>query len=273
MAETGLSKSRLDVAGAEPIVGLVPAAGLATRLGRPAGSKELLPVWRRPDSEGSQAALPVVHCLLASFEAAGAARTVIVFRSGKEDIPDALGSATRDGMRLEYVRVDDTPSPPFTLNAAVPALSGATVLMGFPDVLFEPPGAVKQVLGRMTGTEADAVLGLFPHPRVRRADIVEVEASGTGFVRAVRRTGNRAGEGWTWGLAAWRPRFTDFLHDFVAAVAVDDARAGALSVGDVFTAAIESGLSLRAETVSDQPFLDIGTPEALEEAYRRLQNI
>jgi len=51
---------------------------------------------------------------------------------------------------------------------------------------------------------------------------------------------------------------------------VSDARTGALSVGDVFAAAIDSGLAVQGEIVSDVPFLDIGTPEALEEAYRRL---
>ena len=43
-------------------------------------------------------------------------------------------------------------------------------------------------------------------------------------------------------------------------------------MGDIFAAAIERGLSVQGEIVSEVPFLDIGTPEALAEAYRRLHD-
>lgn len=260
-----MTARRLGETDTGSVVGLIPAAGLATRLGSPTGSKELLPVWR-PKKGGE--ALPVIHCLLASFETAAVEQTFIIVRSGKEDIRDTLGCVAPGGMQLEYVSVDGTPSPPFTLHAAVPRLAEATVVMGFPDILFRPPDAAARILEGLVRTGADVLLGLFPHPQVRQADVVDVESRGV--VRSIRRDGQPEYAGWTWGLAAWRPRFTGFLHDFVEGVCVSDARTGALSVGDVFAAAIDSGLAVQGEIVSDVPFLDIGTPEALEEAYRRL---
>ncbi|MCK5448274.1 MAG: dTDP-glucose pyrophosphorylase [Gemmatimonadetes bacterium] len=259
---------RSDIATAGSLVGLIPAAGHATRLGNQSGSKELLAVWR-PAGTRRREALPAIRCLLSSFEAAAVKRTLLVIRNGKEDIPASLGTMTRAGMRLEYVGVEDTPAPPFTLDAAIPRISEETVVMGFPDILFEPLGAVRQVLARLRRAEADVVLGLFPHPRVRRADVVQLKADGS--VREVERAGKAGAAAWTWALAAWRPRFTRFLHGYVAGLDTMDMDGRSLGVGDVVTAAIAKGLTVRGEVVSDVPFLDIGTPEALAEAYRKLE--
>jgi len=259
-----------DPTGAESLIGLVPAAGHAIRLGSPSGSKELLPVWLPQGARGGER-LPAVHCLLSAFEAASIERTLVVLRNGKEDIRESLGTVTAGGMRLEYVKVEDTPSPPFTLDAAVPRLSDATVTMGFPDILFEPLDAVRRMLASLNRTEADIVLGLFPHPWVRRADVVELEADS--LVRAVHSSGDTSSAAWTWGLAAWRPRFTRFLHEYLTRIGATSPGAGRLGVGDVVNAAIENGLGVGGEVVSDTPFLDIGTPDALEEAYRRLRDL
>ena len=90
-------------------------------------------------------------------------------------------------------------------------------------------------------------------------------------MRAVERAGEAGAAAWTWALAAWQPRFTRFFHGYVAGLDATDMEGRSLGVGDVVTAAIEKGLTVRGEVVSDVPFLDIGTPEGLEEAYRRLE--
>ena len=248
------------------VVGLVPAAGTASRLGVRSGSKELLRVWRRPGTPTTEAE-PVIRCLLAALEAAGAERALIVIRVGKDDIPAALGAASGDGMPLEYVRVSSSPSPPFTLDAAVPLIGDATVVLGLPDILFEPREAAGRVLERLVRTGADLALGLFPHPVIRRADVVELKADGT--IGAVDRSGACVPGVLSWALAAWRASFTTFLHDFVAGIAAEDPRAGALGLGDVVNAAIAGGLAVTGEVVSDDTFLDVGTPEGLEEARRK----
>jgi len=264
-----VNESERDRLTDDPVVGLVPAAGFATRLGDAYGSKELLPVWS-PRAGRRAVARPAIHCLLSAFEEAAVSRTVIVFRRGKEDIPDTLGDATDRGMALEYLRVDDTPSPPFTLAAAFPVISGSTVVMGFPDLLFDAPGSVRRLLEEAAAMEADIVLGLFPHPRVRRAD--EVVTEDDGFVRVVQPGGRGVPGAWTWGLATWKPSFSRFLDRFVAGLGPTEPLRGELSVGDVITAAAAAGLSVRWVAVSDAPFLDIGTPEALAEAYLRLRD-
>ncbi|MBT8479377.1 MAG: hypothetical protein KJO06_10705 [Gemmatimonadetes bacterium] len=249
------------------VVGLVPAAGTASRLPGVTGSKELLPVWRpelRPDTDPQ----PAIRCLLSALETAQVGRSVIVIRTGKEDIPSALGTATGGGMRLEYVHTEGTPSPPFTLDAAVPKLADSTVVLGFPDILFEPTDAVARLLDRLGGEETDILLGLFPHPETRRADVVSLGLDDR--VVAVDPRSPPGSGRLTWGLAAWRSGFSHFLHDWVGELDPASSDARRLGVGHAINAAIERGLSVRGERISDAPFLDVGTPEALAEAYRRL---
>lgn len=247
-------------------IGLVPAAGRAARLGEPVSSKELLRVWR--SAEGAEPE-PAIGCLLRSFTTAGLATAVVAVRPGKEDIRRMLGDAAQDGLRLEYVDVGETPSPASTAARALIGRQDRTVVLGFPDVLFEPPEAARRLLDALGASdEAGVVLGLFPHPRSRRADIVEVASDDR--VRSVSREGNHADANWTWGLAAWRPAFTSLLVAAVAESGTDAAGRGAPDLGDLLQRAIAGGMRVIGRVVSDAPFLDIGTPEGLEEARRRV---
>jgi glucose-1-phosphate thymidylyltransferase len=212
--------------------------------------------------------LPAIECLLGAFEAAGIPRACIVIRPGKEDIADCLGDGAESDLRLEYVLARDPPSPPFTLDAGFPVVEGCVVAMGFPDILFEPHEAFGPLLRGLEPGVTDAVLGLFPHPRVRPADLVNVDPEGT--VRGIQSARQNEASPWTWGLAAWTPRFTGFLHEFVTARRPDHPDATRLGVGHVVLAAIAAGMHVHGEVVGDEPFLDIGTLDGLAEANRRL---
>lgn len=251
------------------VVGLIPAAGSATRLGSPSRSKELLRVWRPPQAPPDAVPEPAIRCLLSALESAGAQRTVVVLREGKEDIPAELGPSTEGGMRLDYLRIRPTPAPPFTLATAVPRIAESTVILGFPDILFAPASAIVGLLECLDRTGGDIALGLFPHPVIRRADVVELATDAA--VTRVDRSSEATSESRSWALAAWRPRFTRFLQDFVNRAAGGSAHKSDLGLADVINAAIADGLTVIAEPVSEEPFLDIGTPGALKEAYRRLE--
>jgi glucose-1-phosphate thymidylyltransferase len=250
------------------VIGVAPAAGRAERLGRLQGSKEVLPVWRPAGLSADRPPLPACACLLSAFGQAGIPRALFLIRREKEDIPERLGSATELGTRLDYVLVDDSPAPPFTVDAAFDAIDGRVVALGFPDILFEPADAFVPLLHRLRSTSADAVLGLFPHPATRRAD--RVAMSPDGVVLSIRPSAldSRPG-GLTWGLAVWRPRFTRFLHEQVDGLDRSAPDVSRLGIGHVLDAAIRAGLVVLGKSVSDEAFLDIGTPSALAEARRR----
>ena len=203
--------------------------------------------------------------MLSCLEKAGVVKTLIAVRAGKGDIREALGGSSKGGMPLEYVDVGETPSPPFTLARALEAHADFNVVMGFPDLLFDAPGAGGELLAALgSAAEPDLVLGLLPHPRSRRADIVEVSPEGR--VTSVIREGDQSEEAWTWGLAAWTRRCTRFLGASVNAFAAGPSPSGELEIADVIRKAIEDGLRVEGRIVSSRPFLDVGTPEGLRKA-------
>jgi glucose-1-phosphate thymidylyltransferase len=253
-------------------MGLIPAAGKATRLGRLPGSKEVLPIgWKLPE-EGSPAG-PKVACqyVLEAMRHAGIQRAFVILRDGKWDVPGHLGDGSGLGMRLAYLMMGLPFGAPYTLDQAYPFVRGATIALGFPDIIFEPIHAYVPVLEHQAKGGADVVLGLFPAAEPWRCDMVEV-ASGGRVVRIEVKPKKTSLED-TWGIAVWAPAFTEFLHEHLEAAGRKAARQGLAApeayVGEVIQAAMGEGLRVEAVRVSRTPYLDVGTPGNLLEAVKR----
>jgi glucose-1-phosphate thymidylyltransferase len=165
-------------------------------------------------------------------------------------------------MRLPY-------GQPFTVEAAHGFVGDATVLFGFPDVLFKPRDAFAQLLARRTEAGGDVVLGLFPARVPEKVDMVELDPAGS--VRSITIRPRRTELRYTWMLAVWAPSFTQFLHRYVK-----DRLEGAgppvgpggreLYMGDVVQAALEQGMSVGSVCFDEGTYLDIGTPDDLHAA-------
>jgi glucose-1-phosphate thymidylyltransferase len=75
---------------------------------------------------------------------------------------------------------------------------------------------------------------------------------------------------WGWVFAVWAPRFTEFLHEYLAAPRTSAQLPGSdfppeLSVGHVIQAAVSAGLFIQSLSFKGRSYLDIGSPEGLEE--------
>jgi glucose-1-phosphate thymidylyltransferase len=255
------------------VVGLVPAAGSATRLGPLPCSKEVLPLPAAADAVAGEAARAVVRPamahLLDGFAQGGVARAFVVVRDDKWDVPRALRQLDC-GVDLAYVVVGETPSPVHSLARAVPFVRDQVVALGFPDILFAPHDAYGPLLERLLAGTADVVLGLFPTEQHEKTDMVELaddELAGDDGAVAVRdlviKQPSR-GLRYTWSIACWRPRFTEVL-----AKAATAAPHAALHVGDVIRTAIARRLRVEGVPFDDGSYLDIGTPEDLVRAMSR----
>jgi glucose-1-phosphate thymidylyltransferase len=252
-------------------VGLVPAAGSATRLGALPCSKEILPLPvsdRSRDRAGDIAAVrPVMARLLDAFSMAGVERAIVVVRADKWDVPRALG-ALDCGVDLAYVVVEETPSPVHSLARAAPFLGESVVALGFPDILFSPHDAYADTLDRLEAGAADVVLGLFPTDRCEKTDMVGFddtgEEEGTVVVRELVIKQPPRGLRFTWSIAVWRPRFTEVLVKAAAA-----APRAPLHVGEVLGTALARGLLVEGVRFDDGEYLDIGTPDDLLAAMAR----
>jgi glucose-1-phosphate thymidylyltransferase len=142
----------------------------------------------------------------------------------------------------------------------------AIVALGFPDIIFQSEEAFMRVLAKLTASDADVVLGLFPTDRPEKVDMVGLDDDSRVLHLAIkpRQTHLR----YTWGLAVWKPTFTHFLHEHLIAVKTTAKVRPELFVGDVIQAAIDDGLRVEAVHVADTPYLDIGTPEDLVRAVK-----
>lgn len=241
---------------ATDLVALIPAAGFARRLGELPCSKELVPLgWSRGrPAEGR----PVISYLLRRLARSGIERALIVTRHEKSDIAERLGDGRDWGLFLDYLYVAPTASTVETLDSAYGAVRGASVALGYPDIVFEPADAYAHVIERRARTGADVALGLFPSDQPEASDMVELGPDGS-VERFVIKQPDR-GLRFTWSIAVWGPEFTEYLHRYLRR---DRVHAKELYVGDVIQAATEEEMTVEAVAFDEGASVDLGTPEAL----------
>ena len=243
-----------------PVVGLVPAAGEGSRIGRLPCSKELLPVGVVQPRPGR----PRVACefLLRELRDAGAERAYVILREGKWDIPTYLQDGHEMGLPLAYLLMRLPYGVPYTLDQATPFVQDATVLLGFPDIIFTADRPVyPRLLDELGATGADVVLGLFSTERPEKGDMVDLAPDGRvrSLVIKSATTGLRTG----WAAAAWTPAFTAFLHDEVRRGGEGPPDGGELHLGHVLCRAIDAGRDVRGVSFPNGRYVDIGTPDEL----------
>jgi glucose-1-phosphate thymidylyltransferase len=252
----------------QEVIGLIPAAGLATRLAPLPCSKELYPVGFGSEHLGKRV-YPKAVCqyLLEKMRLAGISKAYIILREGKWDIPAYLGDGSTLGLPLAYLMMGLPFGAPYTLDQAYPFVRGAIVALGFPDILFEPEDGFVQVLDRLAAGDVDVVLGLCPAGSPQKMDMVDVLDNGR-IERLVIKP-QQSNLRYSWAVAVWKPVFTTFMHEYLARCQETAAQQPEMFVGDVFNAAIQEGLKVEGVLISDKPYLDIGTGDDLLKAVKR----
>jgi glucose-1-phosphate thymidylyltransferase len=263
---SGSMAAQTQVANDE-VIGLIPAGGLGTRIGPLPCSKELFPIGlrRAPEQPGFRPKV-VCHYLLENMRRAGVTRAYIVLRDGKWDIPAYFKNGAVVDMHISYLVLSLPFGTPFTLDEAYPFVRQSVVAFGFPDMIFQPADAFAQLLVQQNSSDSSVLLGLFPTMAPEKVDMVEIDSNGR--VLSIHFKPAVTEHRYTWGIALWRPLFTDFMHEYVNQRRASAATQPELSVGNVFQAAIEAGLKVEGLPVSSSPYLDIGTSEGLTLAMK-----
>ena len=270
--------SKGSVQGVPEVVGLIPAAGMATRLQPFPCSKEVYPVgFVRDEKSGLPRPKVAAQYLLEKFRAAGITKAFLVIKDGKWDIPHYFREGNLVGLSLAYVVIAGSLGPPDTLDRAFPFIEQNRVAFGFPDILFGPDDAYVRLIARQEQTGADVVLGLHEIEDPRVWDMVDSDAAGRVLDLVMKPASTKLTHGWC--CAVWTPQFSAFLHSFLrseetsrnldrlASKANDPG--GDLAVGVVLHAALKAGLSIQRVTFPGERYLDIGTPENLAKAVTR----
>lgn len=251
------------------LVGLVPAAGVASRLGNLPCSKEVLPIGYWPGAD-PKAVKVVCHHLLEGMKLAGVRAVHVVVRRDKWDIPNFLGSGRAVGMSFSYLVTEASPGPAWSLNEAHPFVKDHLVIIGFPDIVFAPADAFAKLVEHQAGTGADVVLGLFPAARSQDMDMVDVNEAGR--VLDIQIKPDRTTLEYAWVIAVWTPLFTQFMHDYMIRAVeqgrLEDQEPVGFQVGDVLREALNRGVRLEAVLFPEGRCRDVGTPEDLVQSLR-----
>lgn len=244
------------------VLGLIPAAGKAERLGKLPCSKELFPIGFRETPNGP-APKVACHYLLERFRTAGISKAFVVLHESKWDVARYFGTGEIADMSLAYLSIPGSRSVPETLSFAAPWIESSIVALGFPDCLFEPADAYVQLLERQAATGADLVLGLFPTERCRTTDMVECGPDGR--VRRIEVRPETTALRFNWLLAVWGPVFTRHLVD---AVRQSPSTGGELQIGAVVRSAVDGGMHVEGVEFPAGRYRDVGTSGDLAAAIR-----
>ncbi len=259
------------------VLGLVPAAGVGSRLRPYRAPKELIQVGYHDDArEGGVhdgRSLPkaaIEHTLLA-LRRGGVRHGLVVISPAKCELLRYLGDGHHLDLSLGYLCQEEPKGMPHALDLASPFVGDRDVCMGMPDTIVRPADCFARLREFHARHRADATLGVFPVADARRLAPVVLEPGTGRVVTVVDKPAVPPVEN-TWGIVVWSAAFTDLLHAMVAADnrAPGDASAD-LVLTDVFLAAQREGLRVYGLEFPDGEFHDIGTPDGVMRARRVLE--
>ena len=169
------------------IVGLVPAAGYATRLaGTIEGSKEVQLVRGRP----------VMRYLIDRMMAGGASTIRIATRPDKRDVIELAAAIGADVVTGHPASVSAS-----LLLAATGLADDDVGLFGFPDTIWTPTDGYVPLV-RLVGDGAPLSLAIFESPYPERSDVAILDADGR--LRRVDVKPASPGSSLVWTAAAAR---------------------------------------------------------------------
>jgi glucose-1-phosphate thymidylyltransferase len=248
------------------VIGIIPAAGKAKRLGLLPCSKELFPVGFHGNSLQPKV---ISHYILEKMRIAKIQKVYIIIREGKWDIPAYFKDGKKLNMHIAYLLMDLPYGVPFTLDQAYPFIKDHTVALGFPDMFIQPDEIYIRVLEKLNESRADVVLGLFRAHNPSKTDLVEFDEKGR--VHSIEIKPEKPKLEFSWGIAVWRPEFTRFMHEYLLSIKdafIKGSRVDEIFVGHIIQAAIGNNMRVESVVFDNGYYIDTGTPEDLKKVLK-----
>lgn len=235
--------------------GIVPAAGIGSRIQPLAFSKELLPVGSRRDGE-TERPKAVSEYLIERMIAAGADKICIVVSPGKSDIMEYYGGSVA-GAHLCYVVQPEPRGLCDAIFRALPLIGpGDRVAVGLPDTVWFPENGLARL-------PADLLAFLlFPVARPELFDAVLTDPDGR--VQEIQVKRPRPTTRWVWGAFSMPSRVLAELHGLWRERRQED-----LYVGTLVNAYLARGGDARALRLGES-YVDVGTVDGYREAIHLL---
>lgn len=235
--------------------GIVPAAGLGTRIQPLAFSKELLPVGSRMDC-GQERPRAVSEYLMERMIIAGATRICFVVSPGKTDIMEYYGGKLQDAA-ICYAVQQDPRGLCDALFTALPFVSPTDeVLIGLPDTIWFPTDGYQHLpTGHLSFL-------LFP---VRRPHLFDaVRCNSAGYVEEVQVKVTHPDTNWIWGAFRLPGKVMADLYELWCERDRRDEYFGSLVNAYIAQGGIASGVK------KGEVYVDVGTLHGYHEALRVL---
>ena len=238
-------------------VGLIPAAGKATRLGPFRYPKELLPIGYEPTPDGGARPRAVAEYGVEVLKAAGIGHMFLVVAPWKLDIVTYFGDGAQLGVSIGYLFQEEARGLPHAIDIAHSWTGGRHVALVLPDTILRPADALARLRARYLDSGADLALAVFPTDQAWRLGPV-VQRGGT--VERVLDKPRGPAPANTWGAAIWGGRFADLLHEGLTQVSPE---AGEPVLDQFFDLAVRRGLRAVAVEFPGGSFEDAGTGEGI----------
>jgi glucose-1-phosphate thymidylyltransferase len=249
------------------VVGIIPAAGIGSRLFPYNGGKELLPVGSQLISvDGKEEERPkiVSQYVIEAMAEAGVEHIIIVTRPTKHSLMGLHLDGSQYGVHISYI-IQHPVSMAHSIDLAYDWVKSSTVVMGMPDTIVLPNNCIKQLLEHHREDGAELSLGLFPTDKPHKFGMIKTGTDG-GITYHQDKPGRTDAKA-MWGLAAWEPSFTQLLHDETRKA---PASGKEMALGDVFDAMMQQGKICKAYPITEGKYYDIGTYDDYKRAMLEL---
>ena len=239
------------------IWGVIPAAGIGSRIQPLAFSKELLPVGSRMDAD-QQRPRAVSEYLIERMLVAGATRICFVVSPGKADILHYFGGSI-GGAAICYAVQQEPKGLCDALFSALPFIGGEDdVLIGLPDTIWFPADGYQLL------PAARFSFLLFPVQKPHLFDAVRCDD--LGFVQEVQVKVPHPDSNWVWGAVRVPGRTFAELHELWQQPERRDEYLGTLVNAHIARGGIVEGVK-RGEV-----YVDVGTLNGYHQALRVLSH-
>lgn len=235
--------------------GIIPAAGIGSRIQPLAFSKELLPVGSRQDGD-TERPRAVSEYLVDRMIRGGATRICFVISSGKSDIVEYYGGGVGPAQVCYVVQ----PQPAGLCDAVFRALpfieAGEQVLVGLPDTVWFP----EEGFQRLDGDGLSFLL--FPVDRPDFFDAVLTDDQGRVLEIQVKQPG--AASRWVWGAFKVTGQVLQELFELWC-----ERDRGDVYLGTLVNAYLGRGGRARG-VKSGEDYVDVGTLHGYRQAIELL---
>lgn len=236
--------------------GIVPAAGLGSRIQPLAFSKELLPVGSRVEADGTERPRAVSEYLVERLIAAGADKLCFVISPGKSDILAYYGSRVWGADIVYTVQPGAGGLCDAVFRAASVVGAEEAVAIGLPDTIWFPEDGLARL------PEDRLAFLLFPVERPELFDAVVTDDTGNVETIQVKQVGARSN--WVWGAMRMPGAVFHALHRLWQRRGCGDEYLGTLV--NAWLAEGGSAVGVRA----GEAYVDVGTLHGYREAIRLL---